>query len=135
MTKKQQKDFEKIVSEANIMALPEIIVSRQADLNYSNYLKEKIAETFNVNIKSNTRKQAVCEARQVFMYVMRKKTGFSLESIGRMVGRDHATCLHSCNNVASLLANDKKYRSQYASFIESQGVELPMINRKEKVML
>jgi len=51
-------------------------------------------------VKSNSRKRPVSEARQVAMYLTRAHTKLSLNDIGKKIGkRDHTTVLYACNEV------------------------------------
>lgn len=57
-------------------------------------------------LRSNAKTKAVSEARQVAMYLMMKKAGYSTPEIGRELDRDHSTVLYGVNKVKQLL-NDR----------------------------
>jgi chromosomal replication initiator protein len=59
---------------------------------------------------SKTRKQEVAIARQVAMYLCRKMTRSSLETIGlHFGGRDHSTVVHACQSVESKLLAEPSF--------------------------
>ena len=56
-------------------------------------------------IKGQSRKREIAEARQVICYLSRKYTPCSLGEIGVFLGdRDHTTVLHSCEKISDLLS-------------------------------
>lgn len=57
-------------------------------------------------LRSNTKTKVVSEARQVVMYLMAKKAGYSTPEIGRELDRDHSTVLYGIEKVKKLL-NDR----------------------------
>lgn len=62
---------------------------------------------------SKTRKQEVAMARQVAMYLCRKMTSSSLETIGlHFGGRDHSTVIHACQSVESKLLTEPSFASR-----------------------
>jgi chromosomal replication initiator protein len=69
-----------------------------------------VAEMFDVSIedlKSNSRRREISQARQIAMYLMRHHTDLSLPKIGEEFGgKDHTTVLYSCEKVAQLKETD-----------------------------
>ena len=75
------------------------------------YIVEKIADYFNLTPEEITGKgktRNVANARQMAIYLIRKLTGQTLEDIGKLIGRDHTTVLHSIRKVEENLASDPR---------------------------
>lgn len=64
-------------------------------------------------LTSKSRKRDIVEARQIFMYLMIKRTHKSLEKIGNVVNRDHSTAIHARKVVENLVETDKEFASKY----------------------
>ena len=71
------------------------------------------ARHFSINenlLISKTRKQEIAVARQVAMYLCRKMTSSSLETIGLYFGgRDHSTVVHACQSIESKLVSEPSF--------------------------
>lgn len=69
-----------------------------------------IAETFKVpveELKGNSRRREISQARQIGMYLMRQHTDLSLPRIGEEFGgKDHTTVLYSCEKIGKLHQKD-----------------------------
>lgn len=69
-----------------------------------------VAEMFDVSIdelKGNSRRREISQARQIGMYLMRQHTDLSLPKIGEEFGgKDHTTVLYSCEKIAQLKEKD-----------------------------
>ena len=81
-----------------------------------NRITEIVCEYFDIDEKdfnSTKRTREVAQARQVAMYIAKQYTKLPLAAIGSAIGgRNHATVLHSCKNVANLMETDKAFKGQ-----------------------
>jgi len=70
-------------------------------------LIEAVAISFQLtpaDLKGRKRDRETALARQMAMYLMREKTNYSLEQIGKELGdRDHSTVIHACEKIAAAL--------------------------------
>lgn len=61
-------------------------------------------------LRTHTRKKEVSIARQIAMYLAKKKTSHSLKSIGlAMGGRDYSTVIHACKKIAGMVKEDQAF--------------------------
>ena len=69
-----------------------------------------VSDAFKISIedlKSNSRRREISQARQVGMYLMRKHTDLSLPKVGEQFGgKDHTTVMYSCDKVSQLIKRD-----------------------------
>ncbi len=78
-------------------------------------IREIICEHFSLEprqICSRSRKREIALPRQIAMYLSRKYTDSSLQSIGSEFNRDHATVLHSVKKIEKQMKISSKFRSQ-----------------------
>ena len=71
-----------------------------------------VADAFGIaveDLKSNSRRREISQARQIGMYLMRQHTDLSLPRIGEEFGgKDHTTVLYSCDKVMQLKESDSE---------------------------
>ncbi|QDP58860.1 MAG: putative bacterial DnaA helix-turn-helix protein [Prokaryotic dsDNA virus sp.] len=92
-------------------------------------IKKLVEERTNINLLIPTRKRKAVYARAIYFKLAREKTHLSLKQIGESLNKDHATVLHSINNIFEEI---KKYdSSHYSIYKELLGTEklLPMNKR------
>ncbi len=69
-----------------------------------------VSDAFKISVedlKSNSRRREISQARQVGMYLMRQHTDLSLPKVGEQFGgKDHTTVMYSCDKVAQLVKRD-----------------------------
>lgn len=56
-------------------------------------------------------------ARQICVYLLREKLNYSLQTIGRLLGRDHSTVQRSYQKFCTLLQSDPQLRAQVDSIL------------------
>jgi chromosomal replication initiator protein len=62
---------------------------------------------------SSRRTREIAQARQIAMFLSKKHTKAPLTAIGSAIGgKNHATVLHSCKQVANLMETDRGFRLQ-----------------------
>jgi len=69
-------------------------------------LIDYVNETLDLDIRENTRKREVVDARAFYYELARRLTNYSLDKIGNSLDKHHATVLHSLNNVVMYLNKD-----------------------------
>jgi len=89
----------------------------------SNSFRKAVCETFRVPeymLFTKTRCREICNARQVYIYVLmqtyvngRRRPGCARMKIH--TGWDHATCLHACSVVKNYSDTERKFREKVIS--------------------
>ena len=69
-------------------------------------LIDYVNETLDLDIRENTRKREVVDGRAFYYELARKLTNNSLHKIGDSLNKNHATVIHSLNNVVMYLNKD-----------------------------
>ena len=80
-----------------------------------------VSNKFNVTVddmKSRKRTSNIATARHTSIYVIKKLTGSSLQSIGRIFGRDHTTVMNSLDTVEKKIATEVSYEQQVSEIIK-----------------
>jgi len=94
--------------------LPKFVEVRDKKLTVDE-IKEKACKFFKVNmsdIDSRCRKQPIAYIRQLIIYIASEYTESSHLQIGLSIGgRNHATVIHSINQIKDLVETDEKTRS------------------------
>ena len=63
-------------------------------------------------LRSTLKNKGTAEARQVAMYICRRKLGLSYPELGRAFGgKDHSTVIHSIKKINKLLVSDKRVQT------------------------
>ena len=65
-----------------------------------------------------TRLREVVMMRKVVCYIMSRKLGYSLTSVGKLLEKDHATVLYHSNCVENYIKFDKKFKSMFTEIQE-----------------
>ncbi|WP_199248955.1 chromosomal replication initiator protein DnaA [[Phormidium] sp. ETS-05] len=101
-----------------------------------------VVETFGISIedlKSNSRRREISQARQIGMYLMRQHTDLSLPKIGEEFGgKDHTTVLYSCEKVAGRNQSDPEFAQHLRQLEDALKARNPdrfpihLVNRTQK---
>jgi chromosomal replication initiator protein len=85
-------------------------------------IQREVAEHYRLSpndLKGKKRNQSIVFPRQIAMYITRKLTEYSTIEIGQSFGgRDHATVLHSCDKIESLISADPKIDTEIQNIIQ-----------------
>ena len=85
------------------------------------HLAEKMQEVAGVDVREDSSRREIVTARTLFMFVARRE-GFTQETVGNFVGRDHATVWMAEKRMADIFAYPRMYRNEimlYNKYIES----------------
>jgi len=77
-------------------------------------LKKIVNDVFLVDIEVKDSKRGVVDARKVYSKILRD-SGYSYESIGNTIKKDHATIIHYVKNIEYLLSYDQILREKYVA--------------------
>ncbi len=70
-------------------------------------------------LKSKCRKRNLVEARYLYAYIMKRKSKYTLEHIGRIINRDHSIIIYYCNSFEQISKYDKKLFNDYTNILSS----------------
>lgn len=111
--------------------------SETAD-GYIDLLEQKLCSIYGVkqsHLVKGSRHREVVDARRVLFWSLRILFGFSLTSIGRRYGKDHATVLHGIRTFEILIETDPsfRYRAEIClRYLESNGNPEPLLTYRRK---
>ncbi|MDR3557345.1 MAG: chromosomal replication initiator protein DnaA [Syntrophobacteraceae bacterium] len=99
-------DMARQLTETMLERLPKITVD---------HIQQIICSTYNLSVddlKSPKRRKELAVARKVGMYLCRRYTTESLQSIGRSFSRSHSSVLYAVNDLTKLMEKDNKIKRQ-----------------------
>jgi chromosomal replication initiation ATPase DnaA len=106
------------------------IVSKEYSNRDDHYIPKIV--TIDMILKKG-RSRSIAEARQVCHYFAKKKTNYTLERIGQLIGKkDHATVMYSIKNVERLKTVNKLFSKRLENIEKQLEYKLPNITEKEK---
>jgi len=91
-----------------------ISVKSTAPEKVMQHIAEKVCEYYDLSmeqLKEKSRKRYALNARQIAMYMMRNR-GITFMAIAAFFGKDHTTCIYTCDTVQDLLDTDEAYRRE-----------------------
>ena len=101
-------------------------------------LKKIVNDVFLVDIDIENRKRDVVDARKVYSKILRD-SGYSYESIGKTINKNHATIMHYVKNIEHLMSYDQILRNKYVAckdvFIEKKKSILDQVKKDEDIYL
>ncbi len=113
-----------IIAKSNILGVPvtldlaqeltETMLDRLPKLTID-HIQQIVCCAFNISaedLKSSKRRKEFTTARKIGMYLCRRYTTESLESIGRSFARTHSSVLYAINDLTKGLEKDNKIRRQ-----------------------
>jgi chromosomal replication initiator protein len=112
-----------IESAKEVLSKDFIKISNQS--KSPSYLINQVASYYKVdpkNIIGKSRKSDLVKARQVAIYLLRKKSKLSFPAIGKEVGgRDHTTIMHAYNKIKDLLKKDPILKQEIDDILEFEN--------------
>lgn len=78
-------------------------------------IADTVSRFYNIDkqlLYGKSRKREISDARQLVMYLTKKKIQMSSTNIGQKLSRDHATVLHACKQIEQRLSIEKKFRHE-----------------------
>lgn len=97
-------------------ALKDILINNSKKELSIEMIQEIVCEYYKIkidDIKGKTRKADIAQARQVAMYLCRKKLNEGFKQIGKNFGgRDHSTVMHACEKITDDYENNKTVQNQ-----------------------
>jgi|11_taG_2_1085331.scaffolds.fasta_scaffold06136_6 hypothetical protein len=77
--------------------------------------KKIVSEYYNIDISKPTRLREYIVARSMFYKLLRDNTSMTYQNIADTFSKNHATVLHSINNLEGIMEYDYSTRSDYLS--------------------
>ncbi len=103
-----------ITMENAISQLESIISPRTQTLITVDYIIDTVCDHFKIErqeLVSHKKKKDVAYPRQLAMYLCRTMTDYSLDGIGKKIGKDHSTVLHGVQKIETgIKENDEKIK-------------------------
>ena len=67
---------------------------------------------------SKKRNREFVESRQIIMYAMREKFGYTFREIGEYFNKDHSTMIYGINNIKGMAQVNKKFNQELEELIK-----------------
>ena len=135
------KDFTKNLPTKNqaeyVDNLVKLATSESKFTSISIELLDLLAQETNVTtaqILGRSRLRPICDARHIIAGLLRESGRYSSTFIGKSLGRNHATILHSVKRCNNLVEVDKAFRTKYnrcKARLISKGFLEPTLSKLE----
>ena len=77
-----------------------------------------VEEYTGINIREQTRKREVSDARQIAIYLIKENTSLSYRQIACACGlQSHSTAWHACNQVKNHMSFNHDFKNKYEDLI------------------
>jgi len=111
----QKNQYEKLINDLRREILRPKIDITQTSAKWADVMRA-VCQIYNItpdDIYSKNRTQHILYARHTFNYICRRTLRMSLESIGRIINRDHSTIIHSVRQTQDLIEYDRNFAKTY----------------------
>ena len=99
----------------------------------TNKLLDLLSAEFGIDITKPTRQRAYVDARKIYARILTDK-GWSLNRIGRTIGKHHSTIIHYLKDIEWLIEHDASIRTIYlnVSSVFNEHLEYDPIHTKTR---
>ena len=99
------------------------------ELTYVDRIRRIVKDVTKVDpyLNNGYREGELVKSRHLFMFFVKRYTGMSLLATGRLVGKDHASCIHAIKCVKKYIEIEPAYRETYL-IIEKKIEEIKIKN-------
>lgn len=97
-------------------------------------IKIVVEGELDINIFGASRKRNLVDARIIYAKIAREYD-YSFKSIGRNIGKDHATIIHYMKNFDWLFTSDTKFRETYIYLKEKIKDVLPNVKDNQEIKI
>ena len=101
----------------------------EAKKDFDEY-KNTIQDETGIDVRERGRTRDKSDLLKIFCYYSREKQGFTYQSIGDYLNRDHATIIHAVKSFNSLYYSEDEFRSK-AEFFMTRFCVIDGLNREQ----
>jgi chromosomal replication initiator protein len=95
--------------ETSYYALPGLKYRELTPTTTKEIIIREVCQKYNVSfetLKSKTREREIVFARQLAMYLIKKRTGLTFKKVGQLFNRDHTTAIHAVTSIENYIETD-----------------------------
>jgi cystathionine beta-lyase/cystathionine gamma-synthase len=90
-----------------------------------------------LDLKNKTRRREYVDARAIAFYILKSEMNMSLEAIGRVFNKNHATVLHGIRLFYNLIETDKAFKNKFNKilflFKKEKGQEISFVDSDDEI--
>ena len=120
--------FQKSPIDTSVVAQ---MMNRKAptELTFVDHIRKAVRDVTKTDpyLNNGYREGELVKSRHLFMFFVKRYTGMSLLATGRLVGKDHASCIHAIRCVKKYIEIEPAYREIYL-MIEKKLEQLKIKN-------